>query len=170
MKNKIFYSYSMVNGEDLTVNNLLKSHALTLESKTAWNLLETLYKSVYGVDLPLPRFEKSGKPIIENGFISLSHSNGAVAVAFSNDIDVGVDIELIKNEVPKNLSKLLGKKQPLSFYKKWTEREAVIKAKNYSALKKGAELEFEGLTETIKILDKEYSLSLYGKNAEFIKV
>ena len=115
-------------------------------------------------------FLSSGKPVIDGGYISISHSDSLVAVCFSKTAVVGVDIELIKDAVPQNVSKFLGEKNPPEFYKKWTEREAVIKAKNYSALKKGVDEEFVGITEIVTLNEKAFSLSVYGENAQFIKV
>ncbi len=171
MTSKIYFSTAVVKGEaDIVLSHELIEHAKSEESVCAWALLINKYKTVFKKDLPVVSFLGSGKPVIEGGFISISHSSGIVAVSFSKTTAVGVDIELIKDSVPKNLSKFLGEKNPPDFYKKWTEREAVIKANNYSALKKGAEGEFVGITREITANEKAFSLSVYGENAEFIKV
>ena len=172
MTNIVYYAVDKVN-ESLTSTALpknLQKHAYKAESISVWHLLIDKYKQVFNIDLPSVEFLKSGKPIIENGYISLSHGAGVVAVCFSKTVEVGIDVESVKPQVPANLSKFLSESEPTLFYKKWTEREAVIKAKNYSALKKGAEIEFEGETQTIYINEKAFSLAIHGKNATFIKV
>ena len=171
MKNKVYYSYiktCILQTVNLPKN--LENHTYNAESVCAWNLLIEKYNQVFGEELPFVSFISSGKPIIENGYISISHSNGVVAVCFSKTTQTGVDIELIKTDIPKKTAEFLGVKNPPDFYKKWTERESVIKAKNYSALKKGVENEFVGITKEILVDGKLFSLSVYGDNAEFIKV
>ncbi len=171
MTSKVYFSTAVVNAEtNINLPHELIEHAKTKESVCAWALLIQKYKAVFDKDLSLVSFLDSGKPVVDGEFISISHSNGIVAVCFSKSTAVGVDIELVKDSVPKNLSKFLGEKNPPDFYKKWTEREAVIKAKNYSALKKGVESEFVGFTQSLIIKEKAFSLSVYGENAEFIKV
>ena len=171
MKNKVYYCFSKLNNlASVKLPNNLEKHVYKAESVFAWSLLVSKYKQVFNQELPAVLFLDSGKPIIENGYISISHSNGYVAVCFSKTAETGIDIELIKNTVPLKTAEYLGVKNPPDFYKKWTERESVIKAKNYSALKKGAECEFIGLTQTILVKDNAFSLSVYGENAEFIKV
>ena len=171
MINKVYFATAKL-GDDLNVNlpSELKAHATTDKSVLAWGLLLEKYHSVYNEALPTVSFLDSGKPIIDGGYISISHSDCLVAVCFSKTASVGVDIEIIKDSVPKNVSMFIGEKTPSKFYKKWTEREAIIKAKNYSALRKGAQDEFVGITQTVTVNEKAFSLSVYGENAQFIKV
>ena len=172
MTNLIYYAIAGVN-ESLSASVLpdfLQKHTYKAESVSAWLLLIEKFKQVFNEQLPAISFLESGKPIIENGYISLSHSNGVVAVCFSKTANVGIDVELIKNQIPTNASRFLREDTPSAFYKKWTEREAVIKAKNYSLLKRKAESEFEGKSEVVVENEKAFSLSIYGENATFIKV
>ncbi len=171
MTNKVYFATANL-GDAIGVElpRELKSHATTNQSLLAWALLLEKYRNVYNENLPMVSFLSSGKPVIDGGYISISHSADLVAVCFSKTAVVGVDIELIKDAVPQNVSKFLNEKNPPEFYKKWTEREAVIKAKNYSALKKGVEEEFVGITEIVTLNEKAFSLSVYGENAQFIKV
>ena len=170
MINKVYYATASLGYITAKLPSELEVHAITENSILAWGLLLEKYQSVYNEPLPLVSFLDSGKPVIDGGYISISHSGDLVAVCFSKTASVGVDIEFIKDAVPPNLSRFLGEKNPPEFYKKWTEREAVIKAKNYSALKKGVENEFVGISETITANEKAFSLSVYGENAQFIKV
>ena len=167
---KVYYSIKQLNTESLLFDTL-KAHAVTDSSICAWNLLASKVTSVFGENLTNIDFLPSGKPVSDNLYISLSHSDTAVAIAFSKDAEVGVDIELIKQNYPEKVARFLGNVQSVeAFYKLWTEREAVIKAKNYNALKKGAETEFCGITKTVIVNKKAFSLSIFGENAEFIEV
>ena len=172
MTDFIYYSVASVDGftPKAELPDYLQKHAYKAESVCAWALLIESYKKVFNEDLPVVSFLQSGKPIINNGYISISHSNGVVAVCFSKTKNVGIDVEMIKPELYKNVSKFISATSPNEFYSLWTKREAVIKAKNYSALKKGAELEFVGEASTIKANEKAFSLAVYGENAKFIKV
>ncbi len=172
MTDFIYYAIAGIN-ESLSASVLpkyLQKHTYKTESVSAWSLLIEKYKQVFNEQLPAISFLESGKPMIENGYISLSHSNGVVAVCFSKTARVGIDVEVIRGTVPKNASKFLSENTPIEFYKKWTMREAVIKAKNYSALRKDVEAEFVGATEVFTANEKAFSLSVYGENAKFIKV
>ena len=135
-----------------------------------FNSIIQKYQETFGEELGKVSFEKSGKPVIDNGYISLSHSNGVVAVCFSKTTLTAIDIELVKETLPKNTAEFIGVNNSPDFYKKWTQRECVIKAKNYSALKKGVESEFIGFSTEFLVEKKAFYLSVYGKNAEFIKV
>ena len=171
MENKVYYSFiKLRKSQTANLPKHLEKHTYKAESVCAWNLLIEKYSQVFNENLPEVSFLSSGKPVIEKGYISLSHSNGVVAVCFSKTTQTGIDIELTKNDIPNKTAEFLGVKNPPDFYKKWTERESVIKAKNYSALKKGVENEFVGVTKEIILEDKLFSLSVYGDNAEFIKV
>lgn len=169
--NKVYYLVRMVDDGVDYAKNLpisLKNHARTKESACAWNLIIKEVKSLLGVDLK-PSFLSSGKPVADGVYISLAHSNGVVAVCFSKGVSVGIDIEKVKDEIPPKTKAFLNVENK-DFYPTWTRREAVIKAKDYSALKKGVENEFVGISEILNINKQEFSLSIYGENAEFIRL
>lgn len=170
MTNKVYYSIAQIGDFTPVLKGDINNHCKTQESALAWGLLAQKYQETFGEDLGKVSFEKSGKPVIDNGFISLSHSNGVVAVCFSKTNLTAIDIELIKETVPIKLSQFLGVNNPPDFYKTWTRRECVIKAKNYSALKRGVESEFIGFSTEFLVEKKAFYLSVYGENAEFIKV
>ena len=90
MTNIVYYAVDKVN-ESLTSTALpknLQKHAYKAESISVWYLLIEKYKQVFNSDLPSVEFLKSGKPIIENGYVSLSHGDGVVAVCFSKTVEV----------------------------------------------------------------------------------
>jgi hypothetical protein len=168
---RVYYLVKKVDsGVDYTKNLPigLKTHAKTSDSACAWNLLIDSVKSVYNITFE-PTFLKSGKPMLGGLNISLSHSSGVVAICFSKGVSVGVDIEVERKEIPpKTLEFLNAKKE--DFFATWTKREAVIKAKDYSSLKKGVEDEFVGITKTLNFEGKTYYLSVFGENAKFIEI
>lgn len=171
VKGLVYYAVEKVYSSALTYENLpanLKNHVHSVDSEYAWLLISKLYEKVNKKPLPKVEFLKSGKPVIDGGFISVSHSNGVVAICFSNAVSVGIDIELKREDYPLKVKDfLVGVTDSDSFYSTWTKREAVIKSKNLSALKKGVETEFVGLTKDVTVNEKAFSLSIYGENAEF---
>lgn len=83
------------------------------------------------------RYEKSGKPIADNCFVSISHSGPAISVCKS-DIPVGIDIE--KTDRKRNFEEIAKRcfhgaeselylKNPSAekFYEIWTKKEAYSK-------------------------------------------
>ena len=85
-------------------------------------------------------YTKYNKPFFKNSEIkfNISHSGEIVICALANDIDIGIDIEIMKeisiedfkfqmtiNEWQKIAN---SKDQTRAFYKYWTEKEAVIKS------------------------------------------
>ncbi len=84
--------------------------------------------------------EENGKPLLKNSpdfYFNISHTNGAVAIAFS-DYQVGVDTEKIRNaplrvanryfnEYEKEYLYSDTKNQNRRFFEIWTKKEAYIK-------------------------------------------
>lgn len=78
----------------------------------------------------------SGKPVAENLFVSISHSNGRCAVCVSEK-EIGIDIEKIAyRDFDKIVRKIFGEKEreyygnnksPQVFYEIWTRKEAYSK-------------------------------------------
>lgn len=71
-----------------------KSEARKKESIQAYTLLAFSYKKLFGNELPEVAFADSGKPCLKesNIKISISHTDGLCAVAFSKN-NVGIDAE-----------------------------------------------------------------------------
>lgn len=78
----------------------------------------------------------NGKPVAENCFVSISHSNGKCAVCVS-DREVGIDIEKITDrDFEKTVKRTFGEKEKeyylknksaRVFYEIWTRKEAYSK-------------------------------------------
>ena len=138
------------------------------ESLFAYETLALLYKEKTGKDIGEITFLNDGKPICKDINISLSHSNGVVAVGFSTDkgVDIGVDIELIKAKKPQAV-KLLGLDKDCTdteFYLAWTKKETLKKAKCVSLLSKGVE-GFIGESKIVNINGTDYAVSVYCKES-----
>ena len=75
----------------------------------AYQSLALLYKEKTGSDLPEITFLDNGKPICSDILVTISHSGNAVAVGFSTDksLNIGIDIEVVKDKKPK-VQNLLG--------------------------------------------------------------
>lgn len=74
--------------------DLAKNSELRMSRIYAYNLLERAYSDIFFKSMPPLVFDSHGKPRLEGGDvkISVSHTGGACAVAFSNS-DVGVDVQ-----------------------------------------------------------------------------
>lgn len=78
-----------------------------------------------------PRLLPNGKPMIDNGYISLAHSGDKVVLAVS-DSPVGIDIENINQQrdfsrLSHRLNFTLTPDKRLSFFRQFTRYEAVFK-------------------------------------------
>lgn len=172
MQNTLYYIVKQFNNQEDNLLDFAHRHSrLKYGEKEKWELsrfaYETLYKGlkqVFNESVPEINFLESGKPVINGYSVSLSHTSGVVAVAFlKGNSAVGIDLELIDGIVSKRLNGLLGlngsntvSEQYLAF----TQRESYIKAHNLSMLYRG-EIEFKGLSKTVKVGGKEYALSIY---------
>ena len=166
--NTVYYAVSCGDITASLPKNLIE-HAVTKQSLNAWSLLSIVYQKAYGEVLDGVTFDAKGKPLKTGGYISISHSKGAVAVCFSKTVNCGVDIELITPKIPAKTAKLLGVNNvaPTTFYTAWTERESVIKALSKPALAKDLNGLFKGVSKVIELNEKKYSLSLYGEDCKF---
>ena len=115
--------------------NLLK---LRKEKKSKEYFL-AVRKVLKNEDLELTiEYDSKGKPYLnkEKG-ISISHSNEIVAIAISNEIDFGIDIQYKTNKIfkiknkflSKNESKFLDKSDDIEhLIKLWSAKESIYKA------------------------------------------
>ncbi len=128
------------------------------ESLFAWNILNKHF------NLESVSFLKSGKPISKNGSLSITHSNGYVAVAFSNfNTPLGIDLELVKENKATFLKKFFNNENlsNLELFNLWTKHEATVKANDLNVLRH-SNIEFNGLTKNVSTKNGEFSLSIYS--------
>lgn len=61
--------------------------------------VRALLREITGIRLPLINHTDNGRPLIEKGYISISHTRGYCTVIHSEDSPVGVDIEYMSDRV-----------------------------------------------------------------------
>lgn len=145
-----------------------------LESLSAWISLNDLLVDVCRNNLKLGdvTFSTRGKPLIKNGSVSLSHSNGVVAVCYSCD-DCAVDVEgvTLKN-VSASLKRRLNLPQDEDARRcvsEWTKVEAVAKLKDKFSFKID-ETAVKTQTFNININDTDYVITVAAKKEFKIKL
>lgn len=81
------------------------------------------------------QYAPSGKPIINNGHISISHSKNVVAIGYCKNMVIGIDAEHYSNKIFHIIPKFLSKKEQTTFdcndmttvTTMWSIKEAVYK-------------------------------------------
>ena len=100
---------------------------------------------------PVYSYEKSGKPVIENGFISISHS-GKYAVCAVADAPVGVDIEVRRTVSPAISRRVLTDAERAEYRAEPSDdyllRKFVIKEAYFKMTGEGLGGSFRGVEET----------------------
>jgi phosphopantetheinyl transferase len=100
-----------------------------------WLSVRALFFSMTGLFIPI-YYEPSGKPRIDNGFISISHTKGYVAVAYSKHREVAVDIEQYADRVVRVAPRFMNAAEQPSTYDDekiwslllhWSAKETVYK-------------------------------------------
>jgi len=76
-------------------------------------------------------YKSTGKPVLDRGFLSMTHSHNYVVMCFSNTIELGIDIEMISDKIDRVKSKFLHPKDQYTSLKDltqlWTIKEAFFK-------------------------------------------
>lgn len=131
---KLDYRADLALNDHLYVVDHARDHKTTaLSSET---VIEILARYLPGEQITFSKTHR-GKPMLRdvtdaNLHIALSHSANFLAMAVSQDADLGVDIEMIRErKFIKQISARYFAAPPkdlLSFYRAWTAREAFIKA------------------------------------------
>jgi 4'-phosphopantetheinyl transferase len=127
------YSEVELNVIDLTIFNEIELDDFK-SFKSKKRQLEYFYSRLLWLSfnqIEFIKYRPSGKPFLHHGFISISHSNGQVAIAFSNTKEVGMDLEYQSSKVQKVKTKYLHSKENYSGIKDlttiWTIKEAIYK-------------------------------------------
>ena len=147
MGNKIFYSVCSINEERLNkpsnlpktiLDHVKKYHGVDDAKKSiiAYNVLKNMLNEFSHNTIEDVFFHDSGKPCVEDGYISISHSNGLIVVSYGRS-KTGIDIEKIGHASRGIYSKVFTKEELLSatnidFYKRWTLLEAKVKMNDSS--------------------------------------
>ncbi len=97
-----------------------------------------LLREILGSDYKEISYEKSGKPIMDGRFISISHSRSFVAVIVSKTHSVAVDIEEFRQQVFKITEKFVRNDESNDFSSLedlillWSAKETLFKLSNAS--------------------------------------
>ena len=84
------------------------------------------------------KYKSTGKPKIDGGYISISHSHNQVAIAFSSIQEVGLDLEMVSKKVEIIKLKYLHANEKYASLKDltiiWTIKEAIYKLFDFETL------------------------------------
>lgn len=115
----------MFSAEDLVKFKSYKSKKRRLEfyfTRVLWKSFEIQEEILY---------KKTGKPILKQGFVSISHSHDCIAITYSRTIEMGVDIEPISEKIRKVKHKFSHPEENfdslVDLTKSWCIKEAVYK-------------------------------------------
>ncbi len=133
------------------------------------------------------KYLKNGKPTIENGFISISHSGTWLGIIYSKDNEVGIDLEKINSRILKIKDRFLTQKEQLEVCTNqvekmilcWSAKEALFKKHGgetvfFSKNMEITKIDFENkLIETrIKLKDgfRNETLSFFNLDLDYVLV
>ena len=170
MQSTLFYIVEQFKKPTDNLFDFVERHSYTKYGdkwETSVFAYQTLFKGlkkVYNADGYDIDFLESGKPFISGFSVSLSHTSGLVAVAFTKgDLPVGIDLEVVGDKKSERLNGLLGLDNLASVtdqYLAFTKRESIIKAHNLTMLTR-QNLEFKGESKIIQKNGANYALSIY---------
>lgn len=153
MKRIFYYLQSIENCKKMEIElpKNIKEHCSKYEgerfttSVLSYSLLEFILKK-FGRNIREIRFSNNGKPLIEGGYVSISHSNDYIFVSFG-DVNHGIDIQCVDHKIKKekimtkyfpsylNQFKELNEEEKDDlFYKLWTKKEAYTKCYDLNIL------------------------------------
>ena len=155
--------------EEIKLNNYIKdsdieyAYKYKMEINRKEELISAYFKNKY-INAPI-HYNDHNKPLADNKYFNISHSNGLVIFAYLDNIEIGIDIEKIreaKEDLIKYISSELEYKYIDSnrkFYEIWTSKEALVKCSG------------EGLISSVKDIPglplvgtKEYQNKVYRAN------
>ena len=77
------------------------------------------------------KYKASGKPVIQSGYVSISHSHDCIAIAFAKQNEIGLDIEPVSEKIKRVKHKFSHPDEQfedlLDLTKSWCIKEAVYK-------------------------------------------
>jgi phosphopantetheinyl transferase (holo-ACP synthase) len=117
------------------------------------------------------KYKSTGKPILDNGFLSMSHSHEHIVIAYSKHIELGIDIEMISEKINKVKSKFLHSKDQYNSLKDltqlWTIKEAFYKLFDGENSFLMDDVFIDSVNETSHAELKRDNLNLHGKAHSF---
>ena len=152
-----------------------------LEKFLAWEELRYSVEKYLGIPFESISFSKkeNGKWMADKLRFSISHSDGAIAVAVGN-VNVGVDIESVRRHISGIERQVFTAKEHLDFddvpeeerdrhiIKIWTQKESIFKAlgKRSFVPREIETSSYRVRTESIELNGKEFMLSVFVPDGE----
>lgn len=158
-----------------------------IEKWCVWKLLEYALERSFGFKMKPMTFSKNehGKWTSDKCFFSLSHCDGAVAVAVSR-ADVGVDIETERPALRERMAQKILNESELTLYEntpeservrflleKWTAKESLFKAYGMGSAFIPADydtLSGKVNTRILKLNEREYALSVATETPDIVRL
>lgn len=148
---------------------IMRKKANNISSLASYYIID----KYFGIDLKEIKYD-NGKPIINKGYISVSHKDNYVAVLYGDKV-IGIDIEKIKDyrkSIEKDILTIDERKYINTiddFYKIYTVKECVIKINNWHLKDMGnfgvienGEIKYDGYSIQYKYFDN-YILTIVEK-------
>lgn len=116
-----------------------------------------------------------GKPYLKNSeqFFSMSHTKGAIAVAFSQDGEIGVDIEKKSRNINERMferalseNECKTAKTSEDFLRLWVKKEAFLKRLGVGITRDLRTISADTLPDTVSVECGEFVVGFSGKGAE----
>jgi phosphopantetheinyl transferase (holo-ACP synthase) len=115
----------------------------------------------FEIGLPI-QYTKSGKPIISEGHISISHSGSSILIGYSKNREIGLDIEHFNPKIALIRHKFLSKNEISSYDTTnlkvltsiWSIKEAVYKMLDISGLSFKEEIDIQSLGDSNRVFVK----------------
>jgi len=85
---------------------------------------QIVFDLAHKFNLEIPEYLESGKPVLNFGYISISHSNQFLVIIYSNQ-PIGIDCEIIRPIQQSLIDKL--NLDPINPILDWCKRESIIK-------------------------------------------
>ncbi len=199
MKKDFLYVYYALIPENLIIKRLNSSfrqkeiestenEKVKREKYFSFELLSVMLKEIFNKDISDYNFSKNenGKIVSDGFYLSISHSNGLVAVSVSSK-EVGVDVESVKsieNLIAKYgkgefLAKILSENENYELENLtankiteiWANKESLFKtlSKTRFIPSKISTLNKEFYTKTVSVNNENFVLSVHGENIKLIK-
>lgn len=171
--NPIFFSFNnvkvaLLRVDEIKMENPQKNQKLNLSySRYIEKLGVKTLKEFYLKDFTLA-YTSNGKPfLMENGFISISHSKSLIGIAWSFDYNIALDIEEISPRIERIESKFIDleeMKNVVSLLDKtsiWSIKECIVKILD------DKKLNFKSDIRTVKINEGNWRGVLTQKNSVY---
>lgn len=140
-----------------------------IELKKMQSITSSILKNKYVLG-PI-YYSEFGKPLSNNSYFNISHSDNLVILAITEDVNIGIDIEHIRDVKDKTILYTLNsleldtfdyENKTKSFYTLWTKKEAIAKCYGIGLTKNIKDIltNYNNYIESFYIDDYVYSIAL----------